>query len=262
MEEPYTLFTRECLRHAKEYGCPLAIFTWENRLDFRLSEPYDRIEQDVIRDADKIICGNKLAMRRMISVGADKDKLYVLLQSGIDTSLFKPMDEIERKYDIIYHGRMVREKGLYHLENVSRDLGVRLLTVGGRGTYHIKYGDAVDWTKYEDLPKLINQAKIGVQVPFSWQGYQEQGNFSIAENMSCGNPVIASNNGSIPDNFNGSPVTIINEGDEAALKEKIAWLLTNEELRLRKGEESRQWVINNLSTDVMGKRLIDILEVA
>lgn len=265
MEEPFTLFARECLRYAKEYGCPLAIFTWENRLDFRLSEPYDRIEQDVIRDADKIICGNKLAMRRMLSVGADKNKLHVLLQSGIDTELFRPIEGIEKKYDVLYHGRLVREKGLPYLENVCRDLKLSLLTVGGRGTYHIKYGDAVDWIPYEDLPKRINQAKTGVQVPFSFQGYQEQGNFAIAECMACGIPVVISNNGSLPDNFGTAPVLTIQEGEEEPLKSSLMELLRHagcEEERKKLGTDCRRWVIENLSVDIIAKKLVDILEVS
>lgn len=264
MEEPYTLFARECVRYAKEYGCPLAIFTWENRLDFRLSEPYDRIEQDVIRDTDKIVCGNKLAMRRMVGLGADKEKLRVLLQTGIDTDLFKPDVAAEKCYDIIYHGRLVREKGLPFLESVCRGLKISLLTVGGRGNYHVVYGDGFDWLKYEGLPATINRARMGVQIPFSFKGYQEQGNFAIAECMACEVPVIISNNGSLPDNYGDSPLPMIPEGQEEPLREAILEIFQDDldgEKRLKLGKECREWVVNNLSLEVVGKKLLEILEL-
>lgn len=260
IEEPFTLFARESLRFAKECGCQFAIFTWENRVDYRIGDSFDRIEQDVIRDSDKIICGNKLAMKRMISCGADQEKLHVLLQTGVDTELFKPVEEINKVFDIIYHGRLVREKGLPMLENVARKMKLHLFTVGGRGSYHVKYGDGRDWTKYEDLPELINMAKIGVQAPFSFQGYQEQGNFSAAECMSAGLPVVISNNGSLPDNYRGAPLPTINEGDENGLEIAIKELLEEEDL-LKLGLECRKWVIENLSVDVMGKKLLQILEL-
>lgn len=262
MEEPFTLFARECMRYAKEYNCPLVFFTWENRPNYRISTPYDRIEQDAIRESDKIICGNQLAKRRMINCGADRNKLSVLLQSGIDTKLFKPNEKIKKEYDIIYHGRLVREKGLPFLENVCRELNLNLLTVGGRGQYHIKYGDAHEWTAYEDLPVVLNKAKIGVQIPFSFQGFQEQGNFSIGENMACENPVVISNNGSLPDNYGKSPLPVIDEGNEKSLKKEIKKLLNmSEDKRNNFGKECRKWIEKNLSLEVMAKKLLNILEM-
>jgi glycosyltransferase involved in cell wall biosynthesis len=261
MEEPFTLFAHETMRYAKEFGCPFMFFTWENRPDYRLSESLSRIEQDVVMGSDMIICGNKLAVKRMANVGASSEKIRVLLQTGVDTELFRPMSEISKKFDIIYHGRLVREKGLPFLENVCRELKLSLLTVGGRGTYHIRYGDSFDWVNYEDLPKFINQARVGVQIPFSFQGYQEQGNYSVAENMSCCNPVVISDNGSLPDNYKDAPVPMVPEGDETALKLEICKILAGDETkRLKLGEYCRKWVIENLSLEAMGKKLLNILE--
>jgi len=259
MEEPFTIFAHEIMKYAKEFGCPFCFFTWENRPDYRLSESLDRMEQDVVREANMIVCGNKLAAKRMVNVGADPEKLRVLLQTGVDTDLFKPDGNANKAYEVIYHGRLVREKGLPFLENVCRELNLSLLTVGGRGPYHVRWGDNVDWVDYEDLPQLINQARIGVQVPFSFQGYQEQGNFAIAENMSCCNPVIISDNGSLPDNFGSSPALIIPENNEAELKEAVL-SLRDEEKQKELGEKGRKWVVENLSTEAMGKKLLSILE--
>lgn len=262
MEEPFTIFARECLRYATEYNCPFSIFTWENKPYFRLKDPYDRMEQDVIREADKIICGNELAKKRMLNCGADEDKLFVLLQTGIDTDLFKPNDSIKKEYDVLYHGRLIREKGLPFLEKICKESDLSLLTVGGRGEYHVRYGDAKDWVKYEDLPDVINSAKLGVQIPFSFRGYQEQGNYAIAENMSCCNPVIISNNGSLPDNYGTSPLPMIDEGNEDQLKEKFTEFTENEDKYVKIGIESRKWIIEHLSLEIIAKKLLDILELA
>ena len=261
MEEIFTFFARECIRYGKEYGCPVVFFTWENRPDYRIGDSFDRIEQDCIRDSNKIICGNNLAKKRMVNCGADKDKLHILLQSGIDTELFKNFNK-EKIFDVCYHGRMVREKGLYYLENACKDIGLHLLTVGGRGQYHFKYGDSKDWVDYENLPSIINSARIGAQVPFAWQGYQEQGNFAIGECMSCEIPVVISNNGSLANNYKNAPIPIIEEGDAESLKREIVRLLDmSDNKREKLGKDCRKWVENNLSLEVVGKQLLEILEL-
>lgn len=261
MEEPFTLFARECVRFAQEFHCSLSIFTWENRLDFRLNEPLDRIEQEVIRTADKIICGNQLAKKRITNIGADREKLFVLPQTGLDLELFKPIEEINKIFDLCYHGRMVREKGLPFLENVAKELNRSLLWVGGRGGYHPKWGDSKDWTNYEDLPGFINSAKIEVQIPFSYNDFSEQMNYASGEAMACELPVVCSDNGSIPENYTGSPAKIIPQGDPESLKNAILDLINDEEKRNKLGKEGREWVINNLSISVIAKRLLEILEL-
>ncbi len=258
MEEMFTLFARECMRLAKEYHCPLSFFTWENKKDFRLSHPFDRIEQDAIIGADHIICGNELAKKRMIRCGADKGKLSVLLQSGIDTDKFKPDPKLDKKFDVIFHGRFVREKGLPFLENICRDLNLKLLTIGGRGNYHFRYGDSQDWISYEDLPSLINTADVGVQIPFPYRGYQEQGNFSAGECASCCLPVIISDNGSLADNYKDSPLIMIPEGNEERLKEELQRLIDDKERQKKLGLEGRKWIEKNLSLEIIGKKLLDI----
>jgi glycosyltransferase involved in cell wall biosynthesis len=261
MEEMFTLFARECIKLATEYRCPIVFFTWENKKDFRLSYPFDRIEQDAIESADKIICGNILAKNRMIKCGANKEKLHVLLQSGIDTELFKPDPNSKKVYDIIFHGRLVREKGLPFLENVCRNLQLSLLSVGGRGQYHFRYGDSMTWVNYESLPDIINRTRIGIQIPFSFQGYQEQGNFSAGECASCGLPVIISNNGSLAENYKDSPLIMIPENNEEKLKEELSILVADSEKQKKLGIEGREWILKNLSLEIMGKKLLKILEL-
>ncbi|GAH04552.1 unnamed protein product, partial [marine sediment metagenome] len=189
MEEMFTLFARECIKHAKALRCPLWFFTWENKIGFRLDGEFDRIEQQAIRVADGIICGNSLAMERMLKLGADKSKLFVLPQTGLNPDLFKNLNK-EKVFDLVYHGRMVREKGLPFLESVAKELELKMLWIGSRGQYHPRYGEHIEWTPYEELPELINSAKIGIQIPFSYNGYCEQMNFSVGECCLAELPVI------------------------------------------------------------------------
>jgi len=259
-EEPFTLFTRECMTYAKDLRCPFWFFTWENKADFRLGGELDKIEQEAIRVADGIICGNNLAKERMLKLGADKSKLFVLFQTGLDVELFKNLNK-DKIFDIVYHGRMVREKGLPFLESVAKELELKMLWVGGRGQYHPRYGEHVEWTPYEEIPELINSAKIGVQIPFSYNNFYEQLNFAMPECCLAELPVIASDNGSIPENYSGSPMKIIPQANPDRLKEEIETLLEDEPNRIKLGKEGRAWVIEHLSLDTIAKKLLKILEL-
>ncbi len=261
MEEMFTLFARECMKHAKDLRCPLWFFTWENKVGYRLDGEFDRIEQQAIQDAEGIICGNSLARERMLRVGADKSKLFVLSQTGLDIGLFKNLNK-NKIFDIVYHGRMVREKGLPFLESVAKELEIKMLWVGGRGKYHPRYGEHIEWVPYEEIPELINSAKISVQIPFSYNNFYEQMNFAMPECALCELPVIVSDNGSIPENYGGSPMKIIPRGNPDRLKEEIKTLLEDEPKRIKLGKEGRAWVVEHLSLDTIAKKLLKILELA
>ncbi len=80
--------------------------------------------------------------------------------------------------------------------------------------------------------------------------------------MACCNPVVISTNGSLPDNYAGSPLPMINEGDEKALKHEIEKLLyMSDDKRLKLGEECREWIIKKLSLESIAKQLLEILEL-
>lgn len=148
------------------------------------------------------------------------------------------------------------------IQQVAKDLDLDMLWVGGRGKFKPSYGEYVGWVdKYRDLPKYYNKLRMFVSYPFNLKGYSEQFNYTIAEAMSCGLPVVTSDNGSIESNFGDSPAKIISQRKPELLKQKI-WecLELGKKSRNRLAEEGRQWVKNNLSLKVIGKKLVERLE--
>jgi glycosyltransferase involved in cell wall biosynthesis len=262
-EEPHTIQARECKKIAQKENIPYAVFSWENVKDRKIGEPFDSIEQEVIKSADVLIAGNGGAKRRLIARGGEEGKISICPQTGVDTSLWSPKD-IVKTYDLVYHGRFVREKGVFYIQDVAKELGLEILWVGGRSkdfipTYGTNAG-LVD--SYLKLPEWLSQAKIGVQFPYSHNGYAEQYNFGVAELMSIGLPVIISDNGSLREVYEGSPAIIVHEEDADALKKETKKLLRDEELRTELGRKGHEWVNNNLSLEVIGRKLVKILEGA
>jgi len=130
-EEPHTIQARECKKIAQKENIPYAVFSWENVKDRKFGEPFDTIEEEVIKSADNLIAGNEGAKRRLIARGGEERKISICPQTGVDTSLWSPKD-IEKTYDLVYHGRFAREKGVYYIQNIAKELGLKILWVGGR----------------------------------------------------------------------------------------------------------------------------------
>lgn len=257
LEEPHTIFARECKKIADVLQIPYAAFTWENIPERRFGAPYDDIEEDVIKSADVLIAGNEGAKRRLIERGGDEGKIAICPQNGIDCNIFKSMKDVEKDYDLLYVGRMSEEKGVQFINQVAEELRLEMLWVGGRGEYNPSYGNYVGWVNYSQLPKCYNKAKVFVTYPYGYNNYQEQGNFTIGESLACGTPVVCSNNGSILDFYKDAPLDIVEEADANALREVIKEALTkcdsNKEKRVK-------WVREHLSNEEVGKKLVKILE--
>ncbi len=258
MEEPFTPFTLHCSIIAKKSNISMAVFTWENVLDRSFGERNDKMEAEVIEKATVLVAGNEGAKKRLFHKGAAEDKIAICPQTGINCELFKPMPDVEKTQDVGYFGRMVKEKGVEYIEKAVKDLGLTMLWVGGRGDIKPLYGVYVGWVDYLRMPEYYNKTKLFVTYPYAHNGYSEQMNFSIGEAMACGTPVVSSDNGSIADVYKAAPIVFAEEANEDSL-----WAVIEDEFGVRDGnrEAGIQWVHENLSLDVIARRLLKILEV-
>ena len=258
MEEPHTNIAFECKRIAESMGIPYACFSWENVPDRRFGTS-PNMEEEVIKGADVLVAGNEGAKRRFIALGSDEDKISICPQTGINTSLFHSIKGMRKVYDASYFGRMVEEKGCRFIENAVKELKLKMLWIGGRGSFKPSYGNyPIRWVDYLKTPEYYNQIKLFVHFPYSYQGYSEQFAYTLAEAMACGIPVVTSDNGSISEVYGDSPAIITKEGDEKMLKSLVSFTLTH--LDAYNSKEGVKWVKNNLSLEVIGKKLIKILE--
>lgn len=261
MQEPFSLFTLWCLKTFQKYPFKKVVFGWENK------EPkttnYDlSVWKQSLDLADLVVCGSKDTERWANQLTATKT--MVCPQSGIDTELFKPIDmdmvvpmDMEKiEYDLVYVGRFAEEKGVKMIEQVAKELNLKVLWVGGRGKIVPEYGDKLGWVNYIDLPMQYNKAKLFVSFTYDFQGYAEQFNYCPGEAMACGIPAIISDNGSQKQAYENSPITVVKEKDIAVLKETIQGLLKAD----HKPELLRNWVVENLSNEAIGKRLVKAFE--
>ena len=224
---------------------PLILPTGERTTDFdSFSEvcPFDlvlAVSENVATVLDEYLSRNDVAVPVL--------PLYL----GIDLSVFYPMPEIKKKWDVAFLGRLERMKAVdlfpEMLTLLKDDYPSMKMVITGEGSlknklltdfdkagvlHMVDYLGVIDTN---DVPKLINQSRS-----FIYPSREEPFGLSIIEAMACGVPVITTNV--------YGPSEIITEGidglavdpeDVGKLVNAVRALLDNETLRGKIGEAGR-----------------------
>jgi len=267
-EETFSLYAKQCALAAEALNCKLIYFNWENK-NIELPTQLHEIEKENLAIADLVICGNPEAEIRVHNLNPDV-KTKVIPQTGIDIDLFKPISNVEKKYDIGYIGRYVPEKvDIFH-KFVQTHIYLKALAVGGRGdvTPISQNLTVVPWSEYKNLPQFYNKMKVFMHLPYSQvNGFQEQFVYTIGEALACGLPVICSNNGSMPSIYGTAPnVFFVDEGEKGLVQADyyVNNIIDHTYGNLKsRSEEGQQWVKSNLSlqaiADILSNTFKEVL---
>jgi len=210
----------------------------------------------------------------LVDLGVPKTKAIVI-PNGIDVERFNPSKENRIENLILYVGRIHPTKGLHILLNALIHLKTKvLLVIIGRSTSRSGYYKTIlESIKRINEKTLHRVIYIGIQkreTIIKW--YQKASlllcpslseSFGIVniEAMSCETPVVATCVGGIPeviDNYKNG--VLVPPNDAVKLAEAIQYLLDNEEIRKKLGEEGRKRVVQNFSSEAVAKKLCMIYE--
>lgn len=144
----------------------------------------------------------------LIRVGVPKEKIIYIPAIYIDLNIFKPTN-IPKEYDLIFVGRLEKNKGINLLLEAVRELKVKsrklkVLIVGsGPLKKDIKLKiknwklkiDMHGWAKDSaEIAELINKSRVLIM-----PSYNEGGPRVVLEALACGIPVLATPVGIVPD---------------------------------------------------------------
>ena len=177
----------------------------------------------------------------LIKAGVPEKKIVYIPSMYIDLNIFKPTG-LSKKYDLIFIGRLVENKGINLLfdavakiRNNTHDLKVVIVGEGPLGNslknkigrLNLKdnvlmYGRAKDSS---EIARLLNESRILVM-----PSYNEGGPRVVVEAMACGVPVLATKVGLIPDFAYSGAVKIIDWNAEDIAKNAKNFLENENEM--------------------------------
>lgn len=167
----------------------------------------------------------------LAAAGVPRDKLVYIPAFYVDLDVFTPQD-VPKQYDLVFVGRLARNKGLDLFLEVVRRSGLTALVVGDgpllhsaklkAQSYKLK-ADFVGFAKDSaEVAGLINRSRLLVMTSLS-----EGGPRVVLEAMACGVPVLATPVGIVPDVL---PPECIEEWNAADLAAKAKNLLSDPQL--------------------------------
>jgi len=225
--------------------------------------------------ADIYIALSKLFANFLIDLGIPEEKIRIL-PNGIDVKKFKPDEGQKINNLLLFVGRLEEKKGLHVLLKALEHLetSVNLVIAGPphNQSYYMRILSLIDQISQKTIHNVTYLGVVNEEEKLKL--YQKASIFICPsifdsfpmvnlEALSCGTPVVASNVGAISEvvrhQENG---ILVPPGDVARLAKAIQYLLDNEEIRQKFGEEGRKWIVKNYSTDIIIRRLCQIYKEA
>jgi len=171
----------------------------------------------------------------LVKAGVPRQKLVYIPAVYIDLDIFKPMD-VEKEYDLIFIGRLEKNKGINLFLETVKKLNARAIIVGdGELRDKIKLEienfklkvDMHGWAKDSgEISGLLNKSKVLVM-----PSYNEGGPRVVLEAMACGVPVATTRVGLMPDIINDGINGLFIDWTADDMAQKTMKLLKDTELQ-------------------------------
>lgn len=217
------------------------------------------IGKKVLKRAAGIINLTEQSKEFLISIGANKNKMYVT-PTGVNTEIFKP--GIEKMFNfkgkvILSCSRLIENKGIHILIEAFKIIKKRIpdavLVIVGKGVMEKELkkraqdvGDIhfMGTVAYPKMPSVYNSAEIFCLPTL----YEEPYGNVIVESAACGIPSVGSYVGGIKETIkDGYSGFHVKPGSVKKLSEKLIILLEDNTLRKRMGKNARKRAVEHYS---------------
>ena len=281
-------YTYQAAKLKKKHGYKLVVTILENVPFLFGRNVFSRKRiAEIIRQADMFLPLTQRAAEALMLQGASADRIKVV-PFGIDTTLFRPMDNVDEllykhldisREDVVilYVGRLSKWKGLFELIYAAKKIvedkelsnrSVKFILVGD-GPHKRKmmallrylelgrYFRIVGGIEYSRMPEIHNLADIFVLPSIAGFRAREQFGMVLVESMACGKPVVSTLTGSIPEVV-GEAGLLVQSSDHYSLYQALKRLILDEGLRANLGQLARKRITENFDSKIVAQKLRDI----
>ena len=221
-----------------------------------------KLEKKLALNSSRIILTTKQLKESFESSYLESHNKIIVIPNFVDTTLFKPDYNIEKKYDLLYIGRLAEQKNIEILLKAVIGLKLKILFIG-KGPfknnilkYKKKYNlnlELIDMVPNQDLPVYLNSASIFI-LPSLFEGNPK----SLLEAMSCEMPVIGANSPGISNMILHNNNGFICDSTIDGIREAINDLVNKVELQNKLSKNARRYIIENFSLDLIVKRELEL----
>ena len=226
-----------------------------------------REEEIVFPAADRIVVTTtamKHDLERRIPITEGRVEI---IPNYVDTTQFRPNTTIEKKFDVVFVGRLSPEKNFKALAEAVRDTSLRLLVIGG-GQRQSDAAKQFPWlaeqtvwiprVPHTELPRYLQQGRI-FAMPSIYEGHPK----ALIEAMACGLTVLGSNVTGVRDVIVHGQTGWLCKNSADELRANLNWLHSHPSLCELMGRAARKQAVAEFSLDALSRREFEMLsEVA
>lgn len=233
-------------------------------------------EKIALKQADKIVSVSAFTAnktKQLFSLDCDIETIY----NGINTEVFKPIDEEVNTSQILYFGTIIRKKGVLELASIFNNIviinkNVSLLLIGkdvkdvleNKSTLELFYQRLTEKAKlkvihlpevpYKDIKNYLAKAQVVVLPSFA-----EAFPMTWLETLAMEKALVASNIGWATELMvDGETGYLVNPKNHLEYSNKILTLIRDKEKNKRFGKNGRLHIISNFSSTVVLNKNINL----
>jgi glycosyltransferase involved in cell wall biosynthesis len=227
-------------------------------------EEAQELEETVFRGADRVVVTTPMMRSTVVDAyGVDASKVTVI-PNHVDVERFKPSSGAKEPKLLVYVGRLEPEKNLQSLLDAVHGLDVELHVIGGGGLRDRLMGQAQEKglpvrflgnIPNHELPMYLNKASA-----FILPSHIEHHPKALLEAMACGLPVIGTEVYGIRELIEHRQTGYSCHTSTEALRKAIVEVMADPDLRLRLGQNAREFAVEHFALDKIVDMELRLLE--
>lgn len=214
------------------------------------------LEKTVLNNSDIIFVGTETLKKNVEKIVHGKAKI-IILPNWIDCDIFRQLN-LKKDFDIISIGRLCPQKNhlllleavnLYNIENQGNSLKILIIGNGELKVPLLRYAQEkninltlMEVVANDEMPYILNRSVISVMTS-RYEGHPK----AILEAMACGIAVVCTNVEGLRDIITDGENGLLCKEDAYDLKNKISFLLKNEDYKRKLGTNGIEYVRSHCS---------------
>ena len=236
------------------------------------------IEKESATNATLVVTISKYSQKKILEYyGIDPSKIRIV-PNGVDTERFNPEVDCSpikkrlgttKRQVVLFVGRLIPRKGLFYLveaaKRIVKERSETLFVIVGEGPLKSQLTAEVKSANLEnnfaflgdvsesELPAVYSCADV-----FAFPSIQEGQGIALLEAQSTGKPVVAFDVTGVKETVIEKETGLLVKPDSVELADAVLKLLSADALRMKMGENARNFVGKNFTWDICAQRMREV----